>query len=76
MADELIAYAIAAGCFIAWGIICGAARTRRLNSNPLIGSSGEKKVKYSSDGKPIGEWCLLGSHPHAFLFQISIYFPF
>ncbi|HEX9318404.1 MAG TPA: hypothetical protein VF884_05660 [Nitrososphaeraceae archaeon] len=55
MADELIAYAIAAGCFIAWGIICGAARTRRLNSNPLIGSSGEKKVKYSSDGKPIGE---------------------
>ncbi|HMK58159.1 MAG: hypothetical protein WBP88_14405 [Nitrososphaeraceae archaeon] len=55
MADELIAYAITAGCFIGWGIICGAARARRLSSNPLIGVSGEKKVKYSSDGKPIGD---------------------
>jgi hypothetical protein len=55
MADSLIAYAITAGCFIAWGIICAAARSRRLNSNPLISSSGEKKVKYSSDGKPINE---------------------
>jgi hypothetical protein len=55
MADSLIAYAITAGCFIGWGIICGAARARRLKSNPLISSSGEKKVKYSSDGKPLNE---------------------
>jgi len=55
MADELIAYAIAAGSFIGWGIICGVSRMRRLNSNPVISTSGEKKVKYSSDGKPIND---------------------
>ena len=55
MADSLTAYVIAAGCFVAWGTICGIARNRRLTSRPIIGSHEEKKVKYTSDGKRIDD---------------------
>jgi hypothetical protein len=55
MADSMLMYAITTAAFIGFVIILGSSRAKRYRQHavPAAASSENKKVKYSSDGKPM-----------------------
>lgn len=56
MADSMLMYAITTAAFIGFVIILGSSRAKRYRQHiaPAAAASSEnKKVKYSSDGKPM-----------------------
>ncbi|HEY7695802.1 MAG TPA: hypothetical protein VH797_06875 [Nitrososphaeraceae archaeon] len=57
MADHLLMYAITSAAFIAFVIILSASRAKRYRHHaaPVTATSENKKVKYSSDGKPMSD---------------------
>ena len=56
MADGMLMYAITTATFIGFVIILGLSRAKRyrLRAAP-VASSESKKVRYSSDGKPMSD---------------------
>jgi hypothetical protein len=56
MADSNLMYAITTAAFVIFVIILSASRAKRyrLRSAP-VASSENKKVRYSSDGKPLSD---------------------
>jgi hypothetical protein len=56
MADSLLMYAITTATFIGFVIILGLSRAKRYRHHAApVASSESKKVKYSSDGKPMSD---------------------
>jgi hypothetical protein len=56
MADGMLMYAITTAAFIGFVIILGASRGKRYRHSAVpVVSSENKKVKYSSDGKPMSD---------------------
>jgi hypothetical protein len=56
MADGMLMYAITTATFIGFLIILGASRGKRYRHRAVpVASSGNKKVRYSSDGKPMSD---------------------
>ena len=56
MADGMLMYAITTAAFIGFGIILIASRGKRYRHRAVpVASSGNKKVRYSSDGKPMSD---------------------
>jgi hypothetical protein len=57
MADGILMYAITTAAFIGLVIILGSSRAKRNRHRaaPVVASSENKKVKYSSDGKPMSD---------------------
>ena len=54
MADSMLMYAITTAAFVIFVIILGSSRAKRYRHRPApISSSESKKVRYSSDGKPL-----------------------
>jgi len=57
MADSMLMYAITTAAFIGFVIILSSSRAKRYrhHSAPVTAASENKKVKYSSDGKPMSD---------------------
>jgi hypothetical protein len=57
MADSMLMYAITTAAFIGFVIILGSSRAKRYRHHaaPAAASADSKKVKYSSDGKPMSD---------------------
>lgn len=56
MADGMLMYAITTAAFIAFVVILGSTRGKRYRHRSApVASSENKKVKYSSDGKPMSD---------------------
>lgn len=57
MADSMIMYAITTATYIGLVIILGLSRGKRYRHRaaPPVASSESKKVRYSSDGKPMSD---------------------
>jgi len=56
MADGMLMYAITTAAFIGFVIILGASRGKRYRQRAVpVASSENKKVRYSSDGKPMSD---------------------
>ncbi|HSA73532.1 MAG TPA: hypothetical protein VLD84_06210 [Nitrososphaeraceae archaeon] len=56
MADGMLMYAITTAAFIAFVVILGSSRGKRYRHRSApVASSENKKVKYSSDGKPMSD---------------------
>ena len=56
MADSMLMYAITTAAFIGFVIILGASRGKRYRHRAVpVASSESKKVKYTSDGKPMSD---------------------
>ena len=56
MADGMLMYAITTATFIGFVIILGLTRGKRYRHRAApVASSESKKVKYSSDGKPMSD---------------------
>ncbi|HEY7226951.1 MAG TPA: hypothetical protein VH481_02375 [Nitrososphaeraceae archaeon] len=56
MADSMLMYAITAGVFVIFAIILGSSRAKRYRQRSApVPSSESKKVRYSSDGKPLSD---------------------
>jgi hypothetical protein len=56
MADGMLMYAITTAAFIGFVIILSASRGKRYRHRAApVASSVSKKVKYSSDGKPMSD---------------------
>ena len=57
MADSMLMYAITTAAFIGSVIILSSSRAKRYrhHSAPVTATSENKKVKYSSDGKPMSD---------------------
>ncbi|HEX5920393.1 MAG TPA: hypothetical protein VFY55_01285 [Nitrososphaeraceae archaeon] len=56
MADGMLMYAITTAAFIGFVIILGSSRAKRYRHRAApVASSESKKVKYSSDGKPMSD---------------------
>ncbi|HJU78183.1 MAG TPA: hypothetical protein VJ599_01290 [Nitrososphaeraceae archaeon] len=57
MADSMLMYAITTAAFIGFVIILGSSRAKRYRHRVAPGatSADSKKVKYSSDGKPMSD---------------------
>ena len=56
MADGMLMYAITTAAFIGFVIILRASRGKRYRQRAVpVASSESKKVKYSSDGKPMSD---------------------
>jgi hypothetical protein len=56
MADGMLMYAITTAAFIGFVIILGSSRAKRYRHRAApVASSENKKVKYSSDGKPMSD---------------------
>jgi hypothetical protein len=56
MADSMLMYAITTAAFVIFVIILGSSRAKRYRHRPApVASSESKKVRYSSDGKPLSD---------------------
>jgi hypothetical protein len=56
MADSMFMYAITTAAFIGFVIILGSSRAKRYRHHSIPAAASEnKKVKYSSDGKPMSD---------------------
>jgi len=56
MADGMLMYAITTAAFIGFLIILSACRGKRYRHSAVpVASSENKKVRYSSDGKPMSD---------------------
>jgi len=56
MADSNLMYAITTAAFVIFVIILSASRAKRYRQHAApVASSGSKKVKYTSDGKPLSD---------------------
>ena len=56
MADSKLMYAITTAAFIGFVIILSASRGKRYRHRAVpVASSESKKVKYTSDGKPMSD---------------------
>jgi hypothetical protein len=56
MADSMLMYAITTAAFVIFVIILGSSRARRYRHRSVpVATSGSKKVRYSSDGKPLSD---------------------
>ena len=56
MADGMLMYAITTAAFIGFVAILSASRGKRYRQRAVpVASSESKKVKYSSDGKPMSD---------------------
>jgi len=57
MADSNLMYAITTAAFVIFVIILSASRAKRYRKRtaPPVASSENKKVRYTSDGKPMSD---------------------
>jgi hypothetical protein len=57
MADSNLMYAITTAAFVIFVIILSASRAKRYRQRtaPPVASSENKKVRYTSDGKPMSD---------------------
>jgi hypothetical protein len=56
MADSMLMYAITTAAFVIFVIILGSSRARRYRHRSApVAASENKKVRYSSDGKPVSD---------------------
>jgi len=56
MADSMLMYGITTAAFVIFVIILGSSRAKRYRQRSApVPSSESKKVRYSSDGKPLSD---------------------